>query len=50
MIREQLDDECRDCGKAKAEAEQIGPVTRGKYSLGPDWFCGECLSQMGGAA
>lgn len=43
-VRDRLDDECTDCGKSIADADEIAPVTRGRYSLGPDWYCGGCLT------
>lgn len=49
MIREMLDDGCRKCGKPKDEADEIIPVSRGRYRTGPDWSCADCVYNEGGA-
>lgn len=43
MIREVLDRACKECGKRQDEADEIFPTYYGKYSVGPDWVCGDCL-------
>lgn len=42
-IRGQLNEKCSNCDTTKDEADRIVPVSRGKWSIGPEWRCDECF-------
>lgn len=42
-IRGQLNEKCSNCNTTKDEAGRIVPVSRGKWSIGPEWRCDKCF-------
>lgn len=42
-VRDQLDERCNVCGKLQDKAEEIIPVTTGRWSLEGSWYCGDCI-------